>query len=749
MRNRMLYGRYLRCVVLLLSVALLLTSVSGQTLAYIMTQTTSMINTFISGLAPEGGIIIRKTVEHPFGESYIIPEGIGFGFRVELGSEYAGKPVYTTQGIKTADEQGNIIVTLKPDESVVIREIIAGTSVTVTELAQSPGFSVADGINAQTVTVAARKNTTVHFINRYEPAPVPSVNLEVTGIKELEGRPWQEGDTFTFRLDQRYLDGENSQWVQLGTASVTYDPTVENFNCFDLTQLIQTVDYNRIGTYSFRVSEIEGVIGGITYDELISYIDVQVTDQNMDGYLEVSQVNGTAGAEVFWDEARSTHCVTVTFSNQYAPAGSAAISIPILKTVEDRSGQTQGVSGYTFELYDMQGQLLKTSEPTNATGETGLRLVYEAAQAGQSFSYILKETGAGTVNGAMIYDTTQHLIRITVIDNLDGTIRAESNVETVSFVNVYDPQDAQVYIDGTKVLEGRDLREGEFFFQFFLTDADFTMQQDAQPAMTVSNNAEGKFSFGPLVYDRVGSYHYIVREDASAGLRGIRYDDSIYHLTVQITDENGVLTAQTTVTDTEGQPAELNYHNAYDPVAALLQLGGTKVLQGASLQQGQFHFRLFAADENFAPTGGALQTVTNTADGRFGFTPLTFEQVGIYRYIIREEVVNRLDNVIYDDTVYAVTVTVTDDGNGALLAQTEITRVGGSSTDEIVFENVYMSDEPPGPDEPDQPDEPDVPDVPKTDHPMTTLPYMIMLVLSVILLSMLLYWNKDDRLTGQ
>lgn len=743
MRNRLFFNRYLRCAVLLLSLALVGTVLTEPTFAYIVTRTSTLINTFISGFAPEGDIIIRKTVEHPFGDSYVIPENIGFGFRVELGEEYAGKTVSTTQGSQTADSSGNIIVTVKPGESVGIREIIAGTSVTVTELSQSPGFAVSGGKDTQTVTVTAREDTTVRFVNTYTPAPVPDVNMEVTGVKTLEGRPWQEGDTFTFRLEHRYLGEENSQWTELGTASVTYDPTVEGFNCFDLTELVQSVDYNQIGTYSFRVSEIEGVIGGITYDELTSYFDVQVSDVKMDGYLEFSHVTGTAGAEAFWDDARTTYCVKMTFSNHYAPTGSAAVNIPIRKTVKDLSGQSHTAQGFTFELYTLEGQLLQTSEPTSASGETGLRLVYEAAQAGQTFTYIVKETGSGTVEGAMTYDATEHTVHVTVRDNLDGTISAEADVQELCFVNVYDPQNAAVFFEGTKTLEGRDLREGEFTFQLYPADSGFVTAQDVQPAFTATNSADGSFSFGPLIYDQVGTYYYLVREDASAPIRGIGYDDSVYHLTVTVTDENGVLTAQTNVTTPDGQPSELRYHNTYHPIAALLQLGGQKVLQGAPLAQGQFHFKLFAANESFEPQGQELQTVTNTAEGSFMFEPLIYEQTGTYRYIIREEIVKRVEGVIYDDTVYAVTVTVTDDGSGALLAQTDIIRIGGGTTDEIVFENVYAPQNPTEPpDDPTEPDDSDDPESPKTDHPQPVAAYIIMITLSVVLLVMLILWDK-------
>ena len=100
--------------------------------------------------------------------------------------------------------------------------------------------------------------------------------------------------------------------------------------------------------------------------------------------------------------------------------------------------------------------------------------------------------------------------------------------------------------------------------------------------------------------------------------------------------------------------------------------------------------------------------------------------------------------MIYDDTIYAVTVTVTDDGNGALLTQTAMARIGGGATDEIVFENVYMPDDPIPPDPP-KPDDPEDPQPPKTDNPQTLAPYFIMIGLSLLLLFMLMSWDKDNR----
>jgi len=142
-------------IALLLSVALLVTAVIGGTLAYVVTRTPSLLNTFIADHS--GDILIEKVVEHPFGDNYKIPEEIEFDFEVNLGEGYAGKEVTVItasepNGVtKTADEYGVITVSIKPRQAVIIKDVTVGTEVEVKEdLSKKPGclcfsFSAASG----------------------------------------------------------------------------------------------------------------------------------------------------------------------------------------------------------------------------------------------------------------------------------------------------------------------------------------------------------------------------------------------------------------------------------------------------------------------------------------------------------------------------------------------------------------------------------------------------------------------------
>ena len=861
-----------KALALLLSLSLLLTAVFGGTFAHIIAKTPSIINTFLSGLDPTGDLVIRKEVVHPFGNGYQVPIGLAFDFTVSLGSDYAGKTLKTSQGDITADETGSIAITVAPDSAVRIMDLPEGMTVTVREdprLAFTP-----EGGAGKSVTIRSGDNTIV-YTNGYLPGPVYPITLTVTGTKLLEGRDWQPGDAFTFLLEYK-LAGEDT-WEKAGTASVAYDENNEDFNQFSFTDLVRSVDYSSAGVYAFRVSEVEGTVGGITYDKVVSYFDVIVGDADMDGSLEIQEVKGYQNASASNDAAAGEFHVDITVNNKYAPAGTATATILIDKRVMSMSGQEKSAAGYTFELYDENGDLVATSGETSAAGETAIELTYDAKDAGTTFHYTVKETHGGEKHNGMVYDDTVYPISVSIVDNLDGTVSAfvydsadyqteviplepeatepeetepeatepeetepeetepeqtepeetepeqtepeqtepeqtepeqtepvqtepvqtepvqtqpqeteaaettpattsemvveivtepvplssgldatdateETQVRslasappeniynifrgrkpetpvvtssqpetreitvipqdalstyTVSFVNVYDPTDTSASFGGTKELAGRDLKDGEFAFDLYETGDSFTVPEGMEPKQTVSNDAEGTFGFAPISYSKVGTYRYVVKEDASAQLGGITYDDSVFFVIVRVTDENGTLKASVSITDELGDPAQMQFANRYQAAADLLSLFGTKTLTGMDLTADMFRFQLYKANSGYAAQGSALATATNDADGKFAFEDIPCGEAGTFYYVVKEDASAGIKGMTYDDTQYGIQVTVVDDGEGMLHASYTICVVGGSEVSEILFENSYTK-----PTEPTDPTDPTGPSSP-------------------------------------
>lgn len=768
----------LRRLVLLMSAALILTAAVGFSLSFLVTQTPSLYNLFTSGLDPTGVLVIRKTVEHPFGGDYTVPADLAFTFAVDLGAENAGK---TIDG-RTADEYGVITVTVGANSAVTLRDIPAGTAATVTEQQTHLGFAPQDGKGEQTAAIEKGAVTTLEFVNTYTPSPARLDNLTVTGQKVLAGRDWQEGDSFTFQLALF----ENGGWTALGTETVTYrlteteDPenpgqTIlapePDFDRLDFTPLIQSVRFDKAGIYSFQITEIEGLSGGITYDKAESRFDVTVGDGDMDGYLEIQSVT-TASANTQIEGFAVFAC----FENRYAPTGSTEAVIQIHKLLTDTSGQNKAPAGFAFALYAEDGSLVQTSEATTAAGETEIRLIFEPADAGKTFVYTLKEINGGQTVDGVSYDPTEIKLQISVVDNLDGTVSAyvydyqtlpeqptepeeqtlpetgeieETPLETVEteetlpesetvealeleadeapeaaetpevselaempeasavipagaassyqaeFQNIYDPQNAKVTITGGKELIGRAMKAGEFRFILYETGSDFQLgQNDQKVDSTANTGSEGDFRFAELSYSKVGTYYYVVTEDTSEPLGGVSYDKTQYFVTVRVTDNAGVLTPTVAITDETGQESELLFRNTYRPAKASVTLTGEKILSGRELEDGEFSFALYAADQDFTYTGAALQTVKNDGSGQFRFGELSYTETGTWYYVVKEQAANPIPGVVYDTTEYQLTVRVKDNGEGALIPTVERQAIrAGEQTpaESIRFENRYSA----------------------------------------------------------
>ena len=92
---------------------------------------------------------------------------------------------------------------------------------------------------------------------------------------------------------------------------------------------------------------------------------------------------------------------------------------------------------------------------------------------------------------------------------------------------------------------------------------------------------------------------------------GVRYDDSVYYVTVSVTDQgndgqmDAVVTNLTkgTKNDTGSSAQEIAFVNDYEPAAVTVTLNGTKVLEGKELTEGEFTFCVSDADGNLVSSG--------------------------------------------------------------------------------------------------------------------------------------------------
>lgn len=458
--------------------------------------------------------------------------------------------------------------------------------------------------------------------------------------------------------------------------------------------------FDHAGTFPFTVREVQPTDGapgvpGVTYTGK-TYTLTYVVKDNNDGKLvvESSTVKPSEGTE------NGVTPNTMTFANSYQP-GQTSYQISgtkVLENADPATTRTPADGEFTFALIDVA-----TGQEIDRTTNVGKAFTFKAISytATGSHAYQVKEV-AGQ-DGTITYSDAVLDVTVNVTDDGSGQLTATANktAADLTFTNTYTPTATTATITGTKALTGRDLAEGEFFFD--LKDADGNVVQ------TVQNGADGTFGFAPLQLDKVGTYVYTVSERAGATTNGVTYDTTVFTATVTVTEnaETHALEAQVAYSKGGKAADAVAFSNSYAPAATEVKLGASKVLSGEDLKEGQFSFQLKDAD------GKVLQTAKNAADGTVGFEAISYDKPGTYAYSI-SEVDDGQKNVTYDAAEHRVTVTVTDDGAGHLVAT--VTYDGAVAP---VFKNTYTPPTTPPTEPPTNP--PSKSPVPKEEKP--GLPY--------------------------
>lgn len=458
--------------------------------------------------------------------------------------------------------------------------------------------------------------------------------------------------------------------------------------------------FDHAGTFTYTVREVQPTgdapgVPGVTYTGK-TYTLTYVVKDNNDGKLAVE--SSTAKPSKGTENGVTPN--TMTFANSYQPgATSYQISgIKVLENTDSATMRTPADGEFTFALIDAA-----TGQEIDRTTNAGIAFTFKAISytATGSHTYQVKEV-AGQ-DGTITYSDAVLDVTVSVTDDGSGQLTATANktAADLTFTNTYTPTATTATITGTKALTGRDLAEGEFSFD--LKDAAGNVVQ------TVQNGVDGTFGFAPLQLDKVGTYVYTVSERAGATANGVTYDTTVFTATVTVTEnaETHALGAQVAYSKGGKAADAVAFSNSYAPAATEVKLGASKVLSGEDLKEGQFSFQLKDAD------GKVLQTAKNAADGTVGFEAISYDKPGTYAYSI-SEVDDGQKNVTYDAAEHRVTVTVTDDGAGHLVAT--VTYDGAVAP---VFKNTYTPPTTPPTEPPTNP--PSKSPVPKEEKP--GLPY--------------------------
>lgn len=212
---------------------------------------------------------------------------------------------------------------------------------------------------------------------------------------------------------------------------------------------------------------------------------------------------------------------------------------------------------------------------------------------------------------------------------------------------------------------------------------------NAVPAsITFADNRTQTLQINSNAFAKEGVYRYQVRERRGDN-PGVAYDDRTWILTVTVQDDLTTFTRRITAsTACDGvQSDAIQFTNTYKAQPVSVQFRARKTLAdpdhtGIRLQAGQYEFTC-VEDK----TGGQVGTAkTNDQRGDVLFDAISYTRPGTYDYTIRETPGDR-GGITYDATKHHVKVTVTDNGEGQLLA--DVKYDGGTAIPE--FTNTYRA----------------------------------------------------------
>ena len=590
-------------------------------------------------------------------------------------------------------------------------------------------FQLADGTSAWDMEYLQDSQFTFLLTANSDNAPLPEDAVEIAGIK---------------------------------AARVTV--TGEN----DINKAFGNITFTEPGTYKYRITEQdprENGKQGVVYSQATYTVTVTVTDENgtLNAVAEMKKTRDDNGTEL----AAATVAAdkTATFKNVY-DADSESVAIRAAKNFTDHTGSRPLEDGqYTFRitpetagapLPEGDGEYTETTNRGVGVEFKSFTFTAKDAQGAtennpKTYEYTLEEVlpqGANeankyTVNG-ITYDPAKYTIQLkvyiknvagedtVVVDRIykndDGTALAANEVP--EFHNSYKADSViltgDTALKGEKTLTGRDMLSGETFDFTLTAGDDSTKKAISEGTVTIVENGDrasvssGKngeaksFKFGDVTFTKEGTYTFDIKETVpSPQAGGVTYDQHTTKATVVVTDDAddpGKLKASVTYDNGTVSDAtdKAVFQNTYKASFAYETTGGLlveKVLNGRTMQAGEFHFTITPQDgtpgvsEADASFNNPEQRASGVPDSMQKLLGLTFDQTDVgknYEYIVKETK-GSAAGVTYDATQFLVAIQVKDNYDGTMYAITTITpqNADGNQSGQPVTYNSSQSNEKP------------------------------------------------------
>lgn len=483
---------------------------------------------------------------------------------------------------------------------------------------------------------------------------------------------------------------------------------------------------------------------GVTYDPTVWQATVMVKSKGVgdNAHIELSVAYSKQGATTD-AEAVSGDAKAFAFENSYSPKPATAVIsgtkvfqgramtkaesfgfslVPANKAAADTFGADFAKQATVSGLANDVPKTFSFDELSFAKPGTYTFKMVENAYCGKALNSEAAQASS------IAFDTHECLVTVKVTDDHSGALQAEVSYDGGNtFTNVYSEEKTYGSFGGLvveKTLEGRTMHAGEFAFSIEGAD-------DASKALLkrVDENCSGVLQFSnpndraagvadvmkPIdgiaftQIDAGETFKFVVSEvvpDGNAKLAGVTYDGTTHKVEITVSLKDGISLDVATYVDGElvesGTPT-VTFTNTYKPADvgfATANFGLNKVLEGRDwTENDSFSFGIKAETQGAPmPSGGETATVQSTGakDGEavaFDFGSITFTASDMlvdgsavtsktFVYTVNEIKPNPAKaGIQYSTNVAKVYVTVTDDGEGHLVAT--------SSTENGMFVNKY------------------------------------------------------------
>ena len=591
-------------------------------------------------------------------------------------------------------------------------------------------ISVIDNLNGTlTVTtkidghVVSDDNRRVLFENTYRAEDVTVKTADFGLTKVLEGRDWQDGDSFAFLLEgvngapvPMGDDGAPSTRVVLGPDDVADGAAMIDFG---------SIVYTQPGQYDYRVTEERGSAGGMSYSNNVATFRVTVRDNTETGKLEATVRLISGGRE---------------FVNTYDSSipQDQLVNPHFSKVLEGRDWRDDDRFTFTISAKTAGAPLpvdANGKEVTNVTVNNAdeaadftfgtIPFTYDMVRDGaRTFVYEVRENASG-ISG-ISDDPHVATVTVTVADQGNGTMSAVVSNGSNVFTNTYSSRLDYTAAGGlsvTKTMNGRAMSAEEFGFVVTATgDGDklgiagehaSSAAPDGDEALVVSSPAGVTFT-----QEDVGKVYSYTITEKGGNLGGVSYDATSYNVEITTADDASTakLTVTTHVTSTSGidntytyvagsdanAAAKVSFENSYTATGETAPIVGTKSMTNGLMFDNDFNFRLVYGKD----TGRVVSTATNI-DRQVKFGTLSYDS-DILAGLVREGLATRTGNtwtipyVAYEvadglsdkgvtptASSFSFNVTVEDKGDDGTLTCTTDLSDGG-----LAFLNTYATGEP-------------------------------------------------------